>query len=301
MPLQVCRGVNENRHLACFTVIATGFVPAVSRREMESKLQEDELMGKLIVMPVKGLPTGALSNAKSITVKISTINSVAKFEASDAVALPAAMGLWESAPRERSVAYLPVYSSVAYAMQSALRRWVRDWVQQHPELLEKRVTGYSLLAFSCTIPYRGRTTNLFTYDVQQTSVVDRALRASSRMIVEQARKLDRQRKANENDSKKVHFVPEQVAKLVQQKRHNIYRMFHIETLLMDEILKFTQINIPKMGLQNAALELQSAFSRHLRRFTEEFDLSQRCAELLQIATDALRSHQVEEEQMPMAA
>jgi hypothetical protein len=213
--------------------------------------------------------------------------------------LPFDFQLWLSAPRERNSAYIPVYSSIAHAMQTALRRWVSEWLSMNPDAIERRVSGYSLLAFSCTRPFRGRTTNLFTYDVQQTSVVDRALRTASRLIAEEASRLEQKRRACGGAGPRL--VPTKVAEFVREKRRPIYRMFHVETLLMDEILKFTQINIAKLGIEAAAVELRSAFMRHLRRFTEEFDMSARCDELLYIATETLRTRHIEEREIPIAA
>ena len=74
--------------------------------------------------------------------------------------------LWLSAPRERSLSYFPVYSAVSQAIQTFLRSWVKDWLQKNAATLERKVSVCSLLAFSCTKPYRGRPVNLFTYDVQ---------------------------------------------------------------------------------------------------------------------------------------
>jgi hypothetical protein len=208
--------------------------------------------------------------------------------------------LWLAAPRERNPSYISVYSSVSFAIQSALRQWVSEWLGQHPEAIERRVSGYSLLAFSCTRPYRGRTTNLFTYDVQQTSVVDHALKVAGRSISEEASRLDGIRRASgENNGPRL--VPGKVAEFVREKRRPIYRMFHVETLLMDEVLKFTQINIPKLGVERAAAELRSAFAKHLHRFTDEFDMSGRCDELLYLATEALKTRKIEEEELPVAA
>jgi hypothetical protein len=213
--------------------------------------------------------------------------------------LPFDLNLWLSAPRERNRSYIPVYSSIACAMQTALRRWVAEWLSVNPDVIERRVSGYSLLAFSCTRPYRGRTTNLFTYDVQQTSVVDRALRTSSRIIAAEASRLEQKRRASGGMGPRL--VPTKVAEFVREKRRPIYRMFHVETLLMDEVLKFTQMNIAEFGIEAAAVELRAAFMRHLRRFTDEFDMSDRCDELLYIATEALRTRRIEEEEMPVAA
>lgn len=252
-------------------------------------------MGKLFEMPSVGSRNRGVTPLRSSDARKAqaTLSEIRPSQ------LPFDLTLWLSAPRERNPAYIPVYSSIAYAMQTALRRWVNEWLGLNPEVIERRVSGYSLLAFSCTRPFRGRTTNLFTYDVQQTSVVDRALRTASRLIAEEASRLEEMRRASGGTGPRL--VPTKVAEFVREKRRAIYRMFHVETLLMDEILKFTQINIPKYGIEVAAVELRSAFMRHLRRFTEEFDMSARCDELLYIATEALRTRGMEEQEMPLAA
>lgn len=56
-----------------------------------------------------------------------------------------------------------------------------------------------------------------------------------------------------------------------------------------------------MGLDEAAVVLQKAFSTQLRRFSDEFDFSERTEALLRIATDALLSKLPTENAMPLAA
>jgi hypothetical protein len=78
-------------------------------------------------------------------------------------------------------------------------------------------------------------------------------------------------------------------------------MFHVETALMDEILKFTQMNIPKLGLDRAATELRAGFNRNLRRFSDVADFEERTDDLLRIVTEALRSGFDDGAAMPIAA
>jgi hypothetical protein len=254
-------------------------------------------MGKLLEMPA--IATRNANAVVRMPVPQGTDRSAKVVELTSAQ-LPFDLNLWLSAPREKNSSYIAVYSAISSAMQTALRRWVGEWLSNNPDAIERRVSGYSLLAFSCTRPYRGRTTNLFTYDVQQTSVVDHALRVASRTISEEASRLDGIRRASA-ETAGPRLVPSKVAEFVREKRRPIYRMFHVETLLMDEILKFTQINIQKMGVEKAAVELQSAFMKHLRRFSDELDMSVHCDELLYVATEALRTRGIEEEALPLAA
>jgi hypothetical protein len=206
---------------------------------------------------------------------------------------------WLSAPRERTPSYFPVYSSVSRAMQAALREWVGDWLYQHSEVIGRRVSAYSLLVFSCTRPYSGRPTNIFTYDVQQGTALDLALRTASRLLSERLTYIDGAQRAAGRPGT-ISLMPAQVADYVRKNRRPIYKMFNIETALMNEILKFTQINIAQMGIEKASSDLRSAFEKHLHRFTDEFDMAENAERLLQIATEALLSHHRYEDQMPVA-
>ncbi len=76
-------------------------------------------------------------------------------------------------------------------------------------------------------------------------------------------------------------------KYVAKNRRAIYKMLNVETVLMDSILKFAIIDIPKMGLEQAVVHLRRAFNTQLRRFSDEIDMSGRAEQLLKIATDAL--------------
>ena len=76
---------------------------------------------------------------------------------------------------------------------------------------------------------------------------------------------------------------------MMKNRKAIYKMLNVETVLMDSILKFAVIDIPKLGLEEALVLLRRAFNTQLHRFSEQFDLSIRAEELLQVATDALKA------------
>ena len=66
-------------------------------------------------------------------------------------------------------------------------------------------------------------------------------------------------------------------------------MLNVETVLMNSILKFAIIDIPKLGLAEATVLLRRAFATQLGRFSEEIDLTNRVDDLLRIATNALVS------------
>jgi hypothetical protein len=251
-------------------------------------------MGKLITMPLR-----TSTNAGRAATEGATVISTQAEEGRNG-GVPFDCRLWLNAPRERTPSYFPVYSSVSKAIQSALRQWAGDWLCEHPDALDRRVFAYSLLVFSCTRPYSGRPSNIFTYDVQQGSALDQALRTAGRRLSERLAYIDGVQRAAGRPGT-ISLMPARVADYVRKNRRTIYKMFNVETLLMNEILKFTQISIPKMGPERAAAELCSAFARHLRRFTDEFDMAERTGELLRIATDALISRQGIEDEMPVSA
>ncbi|HXR78626.1 MAG TPA: hypothetical protein VN737_21795 [Bryobacteraceae bacterium] len=248
-------------------------------------------MGKLFIMP-SSAPAGA-----SLQVDRSERWNVDKPPAT-----PAGIDFsaWLSAPRERRSDYFPVYSTVSRAMQTALRHWAREWLRQHPAAFERRITAYSLLVFSCTRPYHGRPKHIFTYDLQQTATLDQAFRTARRSLTEELKLIgDLQQAGGYYDV--VSHTSCQVQRFVAGNRRPIYRMFHIETALMDEVLKFTQINIPKLGLDHAVEELRSGFKRNLRRFSDLADFEEHKDDLLRVATEALGFGFDDGATMPIAA
>lgn len=229
-------------------------------------------MGKLFIMP------------SSAPVEISSQIQQPTAPAQESTAID--FSPWLSAPRERMSNYFPVYSAVSQAMQTALRRWAREWLRQHPAAFERRIASYSLLVFSCTRPYRGRPALMFTYDLQQTATLDQAFRTARRLLAEE---LERIQDVQQTSGYPIvmNHTSRQVQAFVARNHRFICRMFHVETALMDEVLKFTQINIPKLGLDQAAAELRAGFRRNLRRFSELVDFAARTDDLLRIATEAL--------------
>ncbi|MGH9655052.1 MAG: hypothetical protein ACRD6B_16495, partial [Bryobacteraceae bacterium] len=95
----------------------------------------------------------------------------------------------------------------------------------------------------------------------------------------------------------------EVIKHVERNRRAIYKMLNTETVLMDSVLKFALIDIPKLGLEPALVILRRAFHTQLHRFSDKFDMSARTEELLRIATDALVSKLPVDNlvEMPLAA
>jgi hypothetical protein len=242
-------------------------------------------MGKLLVMPAPG----------------QSLETNNRLESSKPTEDAIDFNVWKSAPGERTPRYFPVYSNVSRAMQAAMRRWTREWFHAHPEILIRRRVAYSYLVYITTHPYYGKPANCFTYDILDTPVLQQAFASAARRLKGEMELLDT--KTLPWFTREYYFayrskvVVEQVAKYQQ----TIFRMFKAETLLMDAILKFTQIDIPSMKFELAVAELRRAFRTNLRRFSKEFDLSSRTDELLRIATEAVLTNTANEQAMPLTA
>jgi len=194
---------------------------------------------------------------------------------------------WKSAPRERTAAYFPTYSAVSKAIQTAMRAWVSEWLAGNLEILQKPHTAYAMLVYQCTHPFSGRPTNIFTYEIQQTETLNRAFRSAANKLGRHLKALDTKRMPWFTREHYFAYRSKEVVKYVFKNPRAIYRMLHVETMLMDAILRFSIMDVPQVGLDEALARLRRTFKTQLHRFSEHFDLSPRSEELIKVATDAL--------------
>lgn len=232
-------------------------------------------MGKLLVMPSRtSEPVERRTATRRTTAEVGY-----QFETDFSV--------WKKAPRERTAAYFPTYSAVSKAIQGALRTWVREWFVSNMEILQRPNAAYAVLVYQCTHPFSGRPTNIFTYEIQQTDTLNRAFRSAANKLGRQLKALDTRRLPWFTREHYFAYRSREVVKHVFANPRALYRMLHVETMLMDAILRFSIMDIPEIGLEQALIRLRRTFRVQLHRFSEHFDLSVRSEELLQIATDAL--------------
>jgi len=184
-----------------------------------------------------------------------------------------------------------------------MRGWVREWFASNAEILLRPHTAYPILVYQCTHPFSGKPTNIFTYDIQQTEALDRAFASAANKLGRELKTLDTKRFPWLTREHYFAYRSKEVVKYVMKNRRAIYKMLNVETVLMDSILKFALIDLPKLGLEDSVVLLRRAFNTQLRRFSYEFDLSQRTEELLKIATDALLTKMAADAvvEMPLAA
>lgn len=211
--------------------------------------------------------------------------------------------VWQRAPKERTAAYFPTYSAVSKAIQTTMRGWVREWFTANPEILLRPHTAYPILVYQCTHPFSGRPTNIFTYDIQQTEALGRAFASAANKLGRELKELDTKQYSWFTREHYFAYRSQEVVKYVMKNRRAIYKMLNVETVLMDSILKFAVIDIPKLGVDDSLVLLRRAFNTQLSRFSDEIDLSGRAEELLKVATDALlnKIETNEAVAMPLAA
>jgi hypothetical protein len=214
---------------------------------------------------------------------------------------------WKVAPKERTPAYFPTYAAVSRAMQTAMRGWVREWFQANPNVLMRPHTAYPILVYQCTHPFAGKRTNIFTYDIQETEILNRAFSSAAKKLTRELKTVDT--KSFDWFTREHYFAyrSSEVVKYVKSNRKAIYKMLNVDTMLMNSILNFAVIDVPTVGLQAAVKMLRRAFEVQLRRFSSEFDMTLRVDELLKVATDALIAKMASDkameapEDMPLAA
>ena len=195
--------------------------------------------------------------------------------------------VWTTAPRERTAAYFPTYSAVSKAMQTAMRGWVREWFAANMEILQKPHTAYSVLVYQVTHPFAGRPTNIFTYEIQQTETLHKAFRSAANKLGRYLKSMDTKRLSWFTREHYFAYRSQEVVTYVYKNPRALYRMLHVETMLMDAILRFSITDLPTIGMEESLIRLRRTFRTQLHRFSEQFDLSPRSDELLRIATEAL--------------
>lgn len=256
-------------------------------------------MGELITMPSRNseaeTASSRMADAPAEVISIETAFArkaagsaeaeSATCEKSDASDID--FSIWKMAPKERTPAYFPTYSTVSRAMQAAMRGWVHEWFQANPEVLMRPHTAYPILVYQCTHPFAGKRTNIFTYDIQETEVLDRAFSSAAKTLARELKALDTKRFSWFTREHYFAYRSREVVKYVARNRKAIYKMLNVETVLMNSILNFAVVDVPTLGLEAAVKLLRRAFEVQLRRFSTEIDMTVRVDELLKVATDAL--------------
>ncbi len=198
------------------------------------------------------------------------------------------LNCWHDAPKERSVTFFRSYAAVARAMQEVMRTWVREWLADNGGILKTPETAYPILFFVSTDPCRAKPTNFFTYDVQETEMMAQAIQSATKNLphcLEALSTADLSWKVREM------YFPyrsKEIANYILENcRSGLYPMFNAETKLMDQVLKFALINVPKLGFDQASLVLQSNIEMQLKRFSHTVCMSSRTGELIAVASSAL--------------
>lgn len=241
-------------------------------------------MGKLIVLPSRKANTSEENQPLATEERM---NQEACYLSPNET--PIDFSAWAKAPRERTAAYFPTYSAVSKAMQTAMRGWVREWFADNMEILQRPHAAYSILVYQCTHPFSGRPTNIFTYEIQQTETLHKAFRSAANRLGRHLKSMNTKSLSWFNREHYFAYRSKEVVTYVYKNPRALYRMLHVETMLMDAILRFSIIDLPAIGLEESLMRLRRTFRTQLHRFSEQLDLSIHSEELLAIATAALIS------------
>jgi hypothetical protein len=195
--------------------------------------------------------------------------------------------VWQNAPRERTAAYFPTYSSISRALQAALREWTREWFYANPAVLSRFSTAYQILVYFSTTPFRGRPTNFFTYDVQRTELIQEAMLSAASKMKRALERLDTSKLPWAIRERYFPYRYQEVIRFVKRNHQVLYQMLNADTKLMDATLWFALHDVRELSLDHAGAKLRSRFHQQLTRFSSEFDLTGRGDDLLRIATEQL--------------
>ena len=255
-------------------------------------------MGELITMPSRNTQAETSVYKANTPAKVVSIDTAfpkprSEDARSEAVAAESSntseidFSIWKMAPKERTPAYFPTYSAVSRAMQAAMRGWVREWFRGNPEVLMRPQTAYPILVYQCTHPFAGKKTNIFTYDIQETEVLDRAFSSAAKSLARELKTLDTKRFKWFTREYYFAYRSREVVKQVAKNKKAIYKMLNVETVLMNSILNFAVVDVPAIGLETAVKMLRRSFEVQLGRFSSEIDMTVHLDELLRVVTDAL--------------
>jgi hypothetical protein len=197
------------------------------------------------------------------------------------------LSVWLAAPRERTASYFPTYSAISRAMQAALRQWVRDWFTSNPDILARPHAAQPLVVYICTHPFRGKRTNTFTYDIQQDGMLNMAFASGASRLSTELKALQTEHLAREIRQAYFPYRSAHMVHYVRQNSRTFVRMLNAETAAMDALLRFAVTDVRSLGLDAGLTKLRKALATQLKRFSAEFDLSDRAEDLVWITTEAL--------------
>ena len=174
-------------------------------------------------------------------------------------------------------------------MQSALRKWVQEWLFSTQEILKRPETAKPILVYIFTNPFPGRRTNTFTYDLQQDGMLERALSSAAFRLGTELKRLNTQDLSWCIREHYFSYRSDELVENVRRKNRVLVRMLNAETAIVDCMLKFSVVDVPNLGLETALKRVRRSLGLQLKRFCAEFDLSNRADELLGVATGRLKA------------
>lgn len=169
-----------------------------------------------------------------------------------------------------------------------MRQWVRDWFDANPAILGNPHAALSIIVYFCTRPFHAPTTKTFTYDIQRPATLDQAFASAKRKINQEISALPISHLPLNVRRRYFVYRPTEAVRYVDRNRRFLFRILHGEAAIMDAVLKFAIVDIPKIGLSKASSSIRKKFAFILNHLSSEFDMSSRADDLLLVATNELR-------------
>jgi ribosomal protein L16/L10AE len=144
-----------------------------------------------------------------------------------------------------------------------------------------------MLVYISTRPFRGKRTNLFTYEVQQEGLLEQALSSAATHLPKQLEAVNTQHLPWDVREHYFPYRSETVIKTVRQNRRTLIKMLNAETALIDGLVNFGAASVRKNGLVAAHKTILKTIKVQLGRFCPELGFGTRAGSLLHIATSEL--------------
>ena len=205
---------------------------------------------------------------------------------------------WLTLPSERSAAFLPTFTRISVALQSALREHVPAIYFKNPERFRDWKSAYPMLVYQASRPFRGRVRTELTYDVLNPRLMTVLFRRAKATLIPVLENVEAALRAEGLGEVADFYLPRhslEILKTVQRlsaSRRCLYRLVRNEAALVDALVNLSGVGklSPKAQLKKLAA-FRKKWQFQLRTLYPGGDFSPVSSELLEAAAQALRSFQ----------
>jgi len=203
---------------------------------------------------------------------------------------------WLSAPTESTPGFFDAFAGISIAVQTALRELLPSAYFTDPDKYRDPLTAYPMLVYQTSRPYRGKVRADLTYDVLNPKMFESLVRTTKPFLTEKLAEIEATlltanlpELAGQYAPKRANEIVTTVEKLNKSRKH-LQILIRGEAALVDALVQLG--GLANQGERDQLKKLAS-FSKkwnyHLRRLYLRHDFSPLAPNLLEAATQALRS------------